>query len=119
VPRHTQRLYRLLALTLDSELYQRLITAEEAIYANSVDPMVNWDSSDLQATFATNRFAVEVDIERTVAEACITATLLERWFASAGKPPTYRDRLAVYLSESEIDLVRQLFWRQLNHQTVP
>jgi len=119
VPRHTQRLYRLLAPTFDSELYQRLITAEEAIYANSADPMVNWDSSDLQAAFATKRFAVEVDIERTVAEVCITATLLERWFASAGKPPTYRDRLAVYLSESEIDLVRQLFWHQLHHQTVP
>jgi putative ATPase len=42
VPRHTQRLYRLLEKSkLDADLYQRLVAAEEAIYTDKLDPMVN------------------------------------------------------------------------------
>jgi len=45
VPRHTQRLYRLLNPAVDIDLYQRLVVAEEAIY-NASEPMVNWDADD-------------------------------------------------------------------------
>lgn len=49
IPRHTQRLYRLLdPKKLDGDLYERLVAAEEAIYASSSDPMVNWDADDLR-----------------------------------------------------------------------
>lgn len=48
VPRHTQRLYRWLeSKQMDADLYERLVMAEEAIYADSSDAMVNWDVEDL------------------------------------------------------------------------
>ncbi|HEY9845281.1 MAG TPA: AAA family ATPase, partial [Candidatus Caenarcaniphilales bacterium] len=119
VPYHTQRLYRLVnAHKLDPQLYQRWVAAEEAIYAQTTEPMVNWDSHDLQAAFETTGFNAEVEIERTVAQVCITPTLLERWFASAGNPPTYRDHLARYLSENELAWVQELLIHDLRAQTV-
>jgi len=33
---------------LDIDLYQRLVVAEEAIYTNASEPMVNWDADDLK-----------------------------------------------------------------------
>jgi putative ATPase len=52
VPRHTQRLYRLLEQSkLDADLYQRLVAAEEAIYSDKLDPMVNWDTDELRVAF--------------------------------------------------------------------
>jgi putative ATPase len=48
IPRHTQRLYQLLDLNvLDEALSQKIVAAEEAIYAQADDPMVNWDVQDL------------------------------------------------------------------------
>jgi putative ATPase len=42
VQRYTQRFYRLLEPNwLDAQLYQKLILAEEAIYADRIDPMFN------------------------------------------------------------------------------
>jgi putative ATPase len=52
LPRHTQRLYRLVDLqTLPAALAQKLIEAEEAIYADPDDPMVNWDEEMLVEMF--------------------------------------------------------------------
>ncbi|WP_390883405.1 AAA family ATPase [Kovacikia minuta] len=49
IPRHAQRLYRLLDPTwLSSRLYQKLVQAEEMIYHQAAEPMVNWDIEDLQ-----------------------------------------------------------------------
>ncbi|HMN27165.1 MAG TPA: AAA family ATPase [Caldilineaceae bacterium] len=48
IPRHTQRLYRLVDLAeLGKTLSKRMVAAEEAIYANQADPLVNWDADGL------------------------------------------------------------------------
>lgn len=118
VPRYTQRLYRLLnPAKFAPELYQRLVIAEEAIYVRTSDPMVNWDTNDLQAVFETSSLVVEIEIEQPVAEVCITSALLERWF-TPGVNSTYRDHLTAYLSESDIALVHDQFIRSLLNQTV-
>lgn len=118
VPRYTQRLYRLLnPAKFAPELYQRLVIAEEAIYARTSDPMVNWDSNDLQAVFETSSLVVGIELEQPVTEVCITPTLLERWF-TPGVNSTYQDHLAAYLSETDIALVHDQFIRSLLNQTV-
>ncbi len=118
VPRYTQRLYHLLSAKFDPDLYQRWIAAEEAIYAQASDPMVNWDSSDLQAAFAKTGFTAEVATERTVARVLITPALLERWFTPAANPPSYSHYLALSLSKAEIAVVKDQFKRHLLNQTV-
>jgi putative ATPase len=119
VPRHTQRLYRLLNSDwLDADLYQRLAVAEEAIYARESDPLVNWDAGDLRAAFEAAGLAVKMEISRSTTHTHITPALLERWFAPTGTRPTYAAHLSRSLSEAEILTVKNIFSRHLRNQTV-
>ncbi len=121
VPRHTQRLYRLLDYRkLDTDLYQRLVAAEEAIYSDISDPMVNWEASDLRKALESAGLVVDVDEERSLTSMHITPALIDRWFAttSATNRPSYAAHLAKHLQEAEIRAVKELFTRSLLHQTV-
>ncbi len=123
VPRHTQRLYRLLDPTkLNPGLYERLIAAEEAIYASGSDPMVNWDAQELRVTFEAAGLVVELKSERYATQMYITPALLERWFsptaATTKERPTYAQHLARFLKTTEVRAVQDLFTRSLLHQTV-
>ena len=120
VPRHTQRLYQLLQPDwLAADLFQRLTAAEEAIYQEALDPMVNWDVNDLRLAFESAGLAVEVQIERSPTVMPITPALLARWFAATATRPTYAARLSPFLSTAEINLVQDLFRQYLANQTVP
>ncbi len=121
VPRHTQRLYRLLdSSKLNADLYQRLVAAEEAIYSDKLDPMVNWDTDELRVAFFSVGLGVEVDEERSHTQMHITPALINRWFAttSATNRPSYAAHLAKNLTQEEIRAVKELFTRSLLHQTV-
>ncbi len=123
IPRHTQRLYRLLdPKKLDGDLYERLVAAEEAIYASSSDPMLNWDVDDLRVAIDAAGLVVEVMIEQNSTLMHVTPALLERWFASTAattkERPTYAQHLARFLKAAEVRTVQDLFTRFLLHQTV-
>jgi putative ATPase len=121
VPRHAQRLYRLLEPTnLDKKLYKRLVDAEESIYTNATDPMVNWDEQELVTVFEAAGLSVEMHREDTQTEVRITPALLDRWFSQQGKDnrPTYTTHLASSLSAQEVATVRDLFTRHLRNQIV-
>ncbi len=122
VPRHTQRLYRLLDPTkLDADLYERLVAAEEAIYTSESDPMVNWDADDLRVMLDSVGLVVEVTTERSSTQMHITLALLERWFAPTAavtERSTYAGHLTRFLKEAEVRAVQDLFTRSLLHQTV-
>ena len=120
-PRYTQRLYRLADLTaLGAELAERVIAAEEAIYAAADDPLVNWDEETLRAAGAAAGLAVTVTAEDETAPTPITPALLVRWFtpAAAGARPSYADHLARQLTPDEAARVRDLFQRQLTGEQV-
>ena len=121
VPRRTQRLYRLLKPSqLDVDLYQRLVSAEEAIYTDRLDPMVNWNTDDLRVAFEAVGMVVEVDEERSLFPMHVTSALIDRWFATtfATNRPSYAAHLAKHLEPEEIRVVKELFIRSLLHQTV-
>jgi putative ATPase len=120
VPRHTQRLYRLLDLTaLESDLARRLVAVEESIYTQADDPLVNWDAEDHVQLFTDAGFAVEHTVGEEHMPMQVTAGVIERWFAPAtGERPSYGERLAQQLSADELMAVRTLFERQLLNQTV-
>jgi len=84
IPLRAQRLYALVDTTpLGTELSQALRVAEEAIYANASDPMINWDVEDLR----------EAD--------------------GPGARPIYAQHLARQLPAEAIAEIRALFRRQL------
>jgi putative ATPase len=121
--RHTQRLYGLVNLIeLGEGLAAKVRDAEEAIYADPNDPLVNWSEDDLRAAFlAVNLTEVTVEGVETVAEARISPTQLDRWFspAAAGERPSYVQRLAPLLKPDEIAAVEALYRRKLTGAAVP
>ena len=120
VPQRTQRFYTLIdSAELDADLVARWRQAEEAIYADPSDPLVNWDESDLQAALTATGLAVTVQGETVLAPTPITPAMISRWFTpmTTGKP-AYIDRLAMRLAKPEIERIRQLFERQLTGQPV-
>ncbi len=120
IPQHTQRLYQLVDLTeLGDDVSTRLIQAEEAIYADLTDEMVNWDVADLATWAEQAGLTVEQQTEADPSQMQISAAVLQRWFAPAtGDRLSYGQRLAATLQPTEIALVQKLFERQLLNQTV-
>jgi putative ATPase len=118
---------------LPAELAARVQAAEEAIYTNPTDAMVNWDSLDLQAIFeAADLTKIEITAETLTSELAIGAEQLERWFAleSGGQRPTLAQHLLgnlpqttgvpteTQLNQAELAELKQLFQRQLLGQVV-
>jgi putative ATPase len=120
IPRHTQRLYQLLDAksALSSRLYKRLFQAEEAIYQDQTDPLVNWDVEDLESAFNAAGLIATIQVDSTYAETRITPAILARWFSPGGERPSYGDRLAEFLTDSEVTAVVAAFSQQLANQVV-
>jgi putative ATPase len=121
IPRHTQRLYQLVDLTdLGAALVARVQQAEEAIYAEPADPLVNWEAATVEALFADAGYQTTMQTERDESQLQVSPAVIERWFAPSGTERlSYGQRLALLLDEQEIAQVRSHFERQLLRQSVP
>ena len=119
VPRHSQRLHRLLPVAaLGKTLHDRLTEAEESLYTQVDDPLM-WDADDLQGWFAQNNCTVKLQLERSPTELLITPTLLDRWFTvHAPESSSYADRLQPWLTKAQIKTLRQRSTQILTNQTV-
>jgi putative ATPase len=128
VVRHAQRLYDLVDLgQLGDGLQQRVIEAEEQIYAFPDDPLVAWDVADLEDALEAAGFK-EVVVEEQVqqAEMLVSKATLDRWFSTEaeGGRPSYAQHLLSPLAgkgitAGELALVQAVFRGQLENQTVP
>ncbi len=112
-----QRLYSLLdPAWISKQLYTQLAHAEEAMYIN--DPDLSWTPDTLVQEFSD--CVVTIEQEQHSSALVVTPALIDRWFhrSSAASPLTYADRLAQFLPDTAIALVRQAF-THLIHQTLP
>ncbi|MGB3788956.1 MAG: AAA family ATPase [Phormidesmis sp.] len=117
VPRLGQRLSNLLDIQeTETRWYEQLRIAEDDLYNNPTDPMLNWDISDLQRDFEAVGFECEIEPVTLLTQLTITTDLLERWLGEGSK---YCDRLVEHdLLPADINNIRQQFVRQLTNQTV-
>lgn len=119
IPRHTQRLYALLdADALPKRLSKKLKAAEDAIYADADDPMINWDAEDLTRWFESCGLSVTVQVEHTQTDTRITPATLQRWFCRGQSKPSYGDRLSCVLDDDQIETVKAAFTRYLSSTTI-
>lgn len=122
IPRRTQRLYKLVDLRgLGDDLAERLVQAEEAIYSNPADPMVNWGAADLARAFEQAGYTkVQVIEEEQAAELRLDVKQIEHWFDLSAKSerPSYAQHLLTRLVAEELAEVQTIFTRQLANQTV-
>ncbi len=122
VPGGGQRLYALAqAEALAQDLRQRWAAAEEALYDNEADPMVNWGAEALEQAILAAGFrqaAVGVRVEQT--ELLVTRNQVERWFAPVeGEEPRYLAHLRAHLAPEEIAQIEGLLRRELAGQVTP
>jgi putative ATPase len=105
--------------TLDAlppKLQAKLKQAEEAIYTNPDDALVNWDLQDLEQDFVQAGWVLQTEMETVETQVLITAAMLDRWFGSQGN--SYRDRLSGNLKPQELAVVEKMFRQQLLNQSV-
>jgi putative ATPase len=120
IPKRGQRLYKLVDWSGESKpLAKKVAQAEELIYADANDPLVNWDESDLQVGLEAAGFGnITIQLEREKSQRRITAVHLARWFGDSGNG-TYGQRLLDGgLNEKEAAKVATLYRRQLQEQIV-
>ena len=120
IPKHGQRLYQLVDWSGETKALAKKVTkAEEAIYADESDPLVNWDETAVLAGLEAAGFTIaSQQLDREKGQRRLTKGHLERWFGGDGEG-TYGRRLReAGLSEKEVDKVRTLYKRQLEEQIV-
>jgi putative ATPase len=119
IPKRAQRLYELIPIdAFKPALRKKLQQAEEVIYANPEDAMVNWDLADLVRSFEQAGFKVSTNIEVSETQVLMTMSMLDRWFTPNPGQPSYTDRLANMLTTQEIKTIEHTFRTQLLNQTV-
>ncbi len=121
IPKQAQRLYDLLPETsLKPALKKALRNAEDAIYSDRHDAMVNWDILDLHQYFEQANFEVITTVEVSESRSFVSQALFDRWFSPSPDPsaPSYRDRLALTLNSDEIAIIEASFRRHLLNQTM-
>ncbi len=119
VPRRGQRLSALVDWQgVADDLVRRVQEAEEAIFHDDSDPLVNWDVADLEeALQAAGLQPEQVHVERRAEERTLTADHLARWFdadtVDDGRP-SYAARLkAAGISSEELNSISSRYRRQL------
>ncbi len=124
IPRHGQRLYQLVDWSgTDQNLASQVRVAEENIFDDRNDPLVNWDASDMERYFRAAGFEdLKIEVEKQIDQRQITNAHLKRWFTSgqltSGRP-TYGQRLIdAGLDEKAVDAIAALYERQLRGQIV-
>ncbi|HSR30397.1 MAG TPA: AAA family ATPase [Anaerolineae bacterium] len=122
VVRDSQRLYSLVDLSsVGEDLRQRVIEAEEQIYADADDPLVNWDAAGLRGALGGAGFddvALLEDVQES--EVLVGTATIDRWFAMEADRdrPSYAQHLVCRIAADELEEVKALYQRQLAGQTV-
>lgn len=123
-PRRGQRLYALVNWDgAGPDLVQRVQAAEEAIYHDPDDPLVNWDVGDLESALRAGGLEPQqVYVERHEEQRQLTAGHLARWFegeAGSAARPSYGARLrAGGVTEAELQEIAARYRSQLQGVTV-
>jgi putative ATPase len=125
VARRTQQLYDLVGdgpSRLGEDLYRRVREAEEEIYADAGDPLVNWEAANLERLLAEAGFeGVTIEVEVQTSDLLVSPAVLDRWFELDAERdrPSYAQHLLRRITPEELAVVRAEFQRRLANQTVP
>jgi putative ATPase len=129
VPQESQRLYEMVDWSkLPAGLANKVREAEEAIYHDPSDGMVNWNLDDLVSDLRASTIVdLQMNVVRQLDQRKISVEYLQRWFGDGlsqestqeERRLSYGERLAeAGLDNAEIGQVAALYRRQLVDQVV-
>ncbi len=103
---------------LDRSLLERFRHAEESVYSNAGNPLVNWNESDLKAAAEQAGFEVkDVFIREFVQNRILGEKDLETWFSPTGG--SYGEGLIKALSPKEFSAVKEAVRKTVIGSPVP
>lgn len=116
IPRWGQRLYRLIDWAgVPASLYAQVVAAEEEIYTDPTDRLVNWE---LPAQLA----GWQIEQTEIVEERRISPEMLDRWFGEgkqAGERLSYRQRLKnAGITPADLTFLATLYRTQLTQHSI-
>ncbi|BBM83393.1 AAA family ATPase [Candidatus Uabimicrobium amorphum] len=119
VPRYTPRIYTFVEGKLSKTLYAKVRKAEERIYTNKQDSMVNWDEKTLEKAWANTR-NLKIELVKHPMQLYISPEILRGWFQknNAKERPSYGECLQQHLSEKEWQKVRICIENNLGNKTI-
>ena len=101
IARHTQRLAALIQ-DHGQEWLPKIRKAEDDIYGNPDDPLVNWDEKTLAGYFEeAGRSVKNVELQFFAREVIISSAQLQHWFDNA--PGSFRSRLLKLCEENDVN----------------
>jgi hypothetical protein len=113
VPSEGMRLSELLDLQSETEAFRKKLSkAEESIYRDPKNPLVNWSVEDFCGIVETAGFSIlNRDTRRFADSRTIRPADIERWFAPHSG--SYVSRASAFLSSAELEIVREICSEQL------
>lgn len=119
VPRCSQRICDLLAAeAIGKALYSRWQATENHIYESALNPQLAWKVEPSVEFFQSRGFRVNVEQVENNADLYVSASLIDRWFATNPEKPSYADYLRMKLSDEDVAKIQTLLTQRLLNQTV-
>ncbi|MFP4014979.1 MAG: AAA family ATPase [Chitinispirillaceae bacterium] len=121
VPSMGQRITGLVSDFCIGDMYDRLLKAEDSLFSDSADPMVNWNTDSLERELSgMNELGVSGFTFTENASRRISPQEIDHWFrvTSGNERPSLGDRLAEQFTAKEKEELRLLLHRKLDYKSV-
>jgi len=118
IPREAQRIWKLVAAegAIDPALAEAWGTAEETLYDDADDPLLNWDASDLVGELGEAGLSVRSAVKEEATPMWIAEARLEQWFSDEAS--SYKSRLAASLDEDTLERLESATRRAVRGRAV-
>lgn len=119
IPCYTPRIYSFIEGKLSKALYKKVRKAEEQIYTNQEDPMVNWDEKTLQKAWESID-DLNIELVEHPMQLYVSSEIIRGWFAEkkARQRPSYGQCLQQHLTEKEWQKVQTCIENTLANKTI-
>jgi len=117
VPSLGQRLSNLISQdSLDSELHEKLILAEDEIYNNSQNPRCNWTPETLQDQLLEENWSIDCwHVKEYSTPIMIRKEHVEQWFNAQSEKQFsgYLYELSAFISQKELEVINKCFRKEI------
>ncbi len=120
VPSMGQRISELIAGSVEQETFSRFKIAEEQLFGDAADTMVNWNEKTLVNDISSAGFKVTASVASDSVRRRIAPDEIDYWFraTSGNERASLGDRLALHFSPEEKEQLRLLLHKKLDYKEV-
>jgi hypothetical protein len=109
-------LYKLVDWSGHETLREKVAAAEESIYHNEADPLVNWDEGDLEKALENAAGQISLTVETSVEQRRIANAMMKRWFDANN--PYYQALAATGLAQNDLQKIQSIYRTQFENHVV-